>query len=110
MLPSLASVDELTLLAVCVLDDDAYAAAIVQEIESRIGRPILLGTVHKALARLEDGGLLTSELGGSSPVRGGRRKRLYTPTAFGVASLKEAQQARQSMWSRAPRLQEASHE
>lgn len=110
MLPELASIDELTLLAVCVLDDDAYAASIVQELESRTGRPVLLGTIHKALARLEDGGLLRSELGGASPVRGGRRKRIYTPTAYGVGALKAARQARQNMWSLSPILREATHE
>ena len=71
----LGEFEELVLLAVGILFDDAYGLAIVDELEKQTGRNIMISSVHKALVRLEDKGYLKSHRGGASEVRGGRDKR-----------------------------------
>ena len=72
----LGEFEELVLLAVGILFDDAYGLAIVDELEKQTGRNIMISSVHKALVRLEDKGYLKSHRGGATEVRGGRDKRL----------------------------------
>jgi PadR family transcriptional regulator PadR len=55
------------------------------------------------LHRLEDKGYLTSRFGEAEEVRGGKRKRLFTLTAYGMKALREAQGIRKQMWSQLPK-------
>ena len=72
---SLGDLDELVLLAVAMLYDNAYAFAIKQALEDEADRVVALPTVHAALYRLEQRGYLHSSLGGATAARGGRRRR-----------------------------------
>lgn len=94
----LGQFEELVLLAVCILEGEAYGISVKEEVEKHTGRSILLGAVHITLYRLQDKGLLSSELGGNTAKRGDRRKRLFTITDLGVRELQEVQQLRQKMW------------
>jgi len=94
----LGEFEELVLLAVCILEGQAYGISVKEEVEKHTGRSILLGAVHITLYRLQDKGLLSSELGGNTAKRGDRRKRLFTITDLGVRQLQEAQEVRQKMW------------
>ncbi len=76
----LGEFEELVLLTVGILFDDAYGLAIVDELEKQTERTIMMSSVHKALVRLEEKGYLKSHLGGATETRGGRDKRLYTLT------------------------------
>jgi len=96
--------EELVLLAVCILDGNAYGIAVKNEVEKHSRRAILLGAVHITLYRLQDKGLLKSELGGASEKRGDRRKRLFRVTKKGMELLRASQEVRQKMWSLIPRL------
>lgn len=97
--------EELVLLAVCIMEEDeAYGITVKREIEKHTGRSVLLGAVHITLYRLEDKGLLKSELGDSSDKRGGRRKRLFKVTKSGMKQLRAAQNFRQNMWRLIPKL------
>jgi PadR family transcriptional regulator PadR len=96
--------EELVLLAVCILEGDAYGVTVKQEIEKHSGRSVLLGAVHITLYRLQDKGLLKSTLGGNTAKRGDRRKRLFRITNLGMRQLKAAQEVRQGMWSLIPQL------
>lgn len=98
----LGTFEEIVLLAVCVLGDDAYGVSITDEINGQAGRPVHLSAVHTALYRLAEKGLLRSDLGGATPSRGGRRKRLYAVTAAGRHALREARTLRDSFWRRIP--------
>src|SRR3974377_1997077 len=69
----------MALLALIRLGEDAYGVPICQEIEKRSGREAALGSVYAALERLEGKGFVTSRLGESTAVRGGRAKG-YFPT------------------------------
>ena len=100
----LGEFEELVLLCVGILFDDAYGLAIVDELERKTGRNILVSSVHKALVRLEDKGYLNSHMGGASEVRGGRDKRLYTLTQAGKKVLNESRELRNSMWKEIPKI------
>jgi DNA-binding PadR family transcriptional regulator len=91
--PVLGDFEQLVLLGVLRLEDDAYGAAIRQEIHARSGRDVSINAVYTTLDRLEDKGFLRSWTGEPTPQRGGRRRKFYTLTASGIAALKQAYRA-----------------
>jgi DNA-binding PadR family transcriptional regulator len=100
----LGEFEELVLLTVGILFDDAYGLAIVDELEKQTGREIMMSSVHKSLVRLEDKGYLKSHLGGATQARGGRDKRLYTLTHAGKKVVNESRDMRNSMWKQVPKI------
>jgi PadR family transcriptional regulator, regulatory protein PadR len=83
----LGEFEQLVLLALIRLDDDAYGVTVRQEIEQRTKRAVTLGTVYKTLLRLEEKGMIQSRFGPPTRERGGRRKKLYKVRATGKAAL-----------------------
>ncbi len=100
----LGEFEELILTMVAALQEDAYGAAISEEIESRLKREVNLSAVHVTLYRLEDKGLIKSSMGGGTKERGGRRKRIFTVTSAGMAMLKVMKEARIDLWKLVPQL------
>ena len=100
----LGEFEELVLTLVAALQEDAYGAAISEEIETRLKREVNLSAVHVTLYRLEDKGLIKSSLGGSTNERGGRRKRIYSITSAGMAMLKAMKESRVELWRLVPQL------
>ncbi|MBL7876312.1 MAG: PadR family transcriptional regulator [Cyclobacteriaceae bacterium] len=100
----LGEFEELVLTLVAALQEDAYGAAIADEIETRMKRSVNLSAVHVTLYRLEDKGYLKSGLGGGTAERGGRRKRIYTITNAGLAVLKAMKESRLNLWKLVPQL------
>ncbi len=100
----LGEFEELVLTMVGILQEDAYGNAIVNEIRDRVGRDSNLSAVHVTLYRLEDKGLVKSSMGGSTNVRGGRRKRIFTVTNAGLAMLRAMKEARMDLWKLIPQL------
>ena len=91
----LGEFQELVLLAILSLNDDAYGVAIQRAIKDVANRNITRGALHSALSRLEEKGFLKSHFGEATAERGGRRKRIYSVTAAGESALKEAEYVRQ---------------
>jgi DNA-binding PadR family transcriptional regulator len=100
----LGEFEELILTMVGALQDDAYGAAIADEIESKLKREVNLSAVHVTLYRLEDKGYIKSSLRGATKERGGRRKRIYTITSAGMAMLKAMKEQRLVLWKMVPQL------
>ncbi|HYF66570.1 MAG TPA: helix-turn-helix transcriptional regulator [Ohtaekwangia sp.] len=100
----LGEFEELVLTMVGVLQEDAYGAAITDEIEQRLKRDVNLSAVHVTLYRLEDKGLIKSKVGGATKERGGRRKRIYTITSAGFAMLRNMKEVRMDLWKLIPQL------
>ncbi len=100
----LGEFEELILTMVAVLQEDAYGAAISDEIEQRLKREVNLSAVHVTLYRLEDKGLIKSSMGGGTKERGGRRKRIFSVTSAGMAMLKAMKEARVDLWKLVPQL------
>jgi DNA-binding PadR family transcriptional regulator len=100
----LGEFEELVLTLVAALREDAYGAAIADEIQTRLKREVNLSAVHVTLYRLEDKGFIKSSLGGATKERGGRRKRIFTITSAGMATLKAMREARIDLWKLVPQL------
>jgi len=95
---SLGEFEHLVLLAILRLGDSAYAPAILEELETRTGRPASPGSMYVTLDRLEDKGLLRSRLADSDDQRGGRPRRYVTVTALGVRELRASRTALIKLW------------
>lgn len=95
---SLGEFEELVLLAVCGLTQGAYALAIQQRLEDKARRRATLGGIYRTLNRLEKKGYVRSWMGEITPVRGGKRKRLYEVTGAGTAAAIAARAAREGLW------------
>ena len=100
----LGEFEELVLLAVAVFTPEAYSVVIAEELEQQTGKTVSTGAVHAALQRLENKGLVSSQMGEATSERGGRRKRIFTVTVAGSRILHEVKDVRNSLWNRiAPR-------
>lgn len=104
----LGEFEEVVLTLVAALQEDAYGAAIADEIETRLKREVNLSAVHVTLYRLEDKGYIKSSLGGGTNERGGRRKRIYTITSAGMAVLRAMKEVRVDLWKLVPQLKLAN--
>ncbi len=85
--------EQLLLLALLHLKDEAYGLRIRQAIEARTGRTISPGAVYTALDRLERRELVSSSLGEPTPQRGGKRRRYYRLEPAGATLLRQSQHA-----------------
>ena len=94
---NLGELEQLLLLAVLRVGDDAYGTSVRREIEARTGRKLTAGAVFTALERLERRGFVSSRMGDPTPVRGGKRKRYYRVEARGIDALRRSQHALQEM-------------
>lgn len=101
---SIGEFEELCLLAVGILLQDAYGISIKEEIHKRTGRSLTISTVHSTLIRLEQKGLLKSKMGGATELRGGRTKRLFELTAYGKTAIHDVRELRNRMWDDIPGL------
>src|SRR5882762_8559374 len=95
----LGELEELVLLTVGVLYEDAYGVAVMDEIEKQTGRSMNVSAVHAVLTRLEEKGLIKSAFGDPTKERGGRRKRIYFLTASGKQTLEKINELRNQMFS-----------
>ena len=98
----LGEFEEVVLLTIGILQDEAFGVAIKLEIEKRTGRTPSIGALHSSLNRLEKKGFIDSREGGATKVRGGRRKRFYTITAAGKQALVKARELRNEMFDLIP--------
>lgn len=89
----LGEFEQLILLAILRLGDDAYGVTICAELAERGGRKVAPGAMYTALQRLEAKGVITSRMGDPTPQRGGRAKRYVTVTAAGMRALTRALRA-----------------
>ena len=100
----LGEFEEVVLLTVAVLFNEAYGVAIIDEMESRLNRKVSIGALQTVLRRLEDKGLLTSAFGEATKVRGGKRKRYFTVTQEGQKVLNDVKNQRLALWNAIPEI------
>jgi PadR family transcriptional regulator, regulatory protein PadR len=90
---NLGEFEQLILLAILRLHDDAYGVTIRAELADRAGRQVAPGALYTTLERLETKGLISSRMSDPTPQRGGRAKRHVTVTPVGRKALTRALQA-----------------
>jgi len=86
----LGELEQLVLLAILQLGDEAYGVTIRRLLAERCRRDVALATVYTTLDRLETKGCVLTRLGESTPERGGRRKRFYRASALGQRALRQS--------------------
>ena len=93
----LGELEQLVLLALVRLGDEAYGVTVHEQLEQRAGRDVALGAVYKTLARLEAKRLVDARLGEPTAERGGRAKRHFEIEAAGHQVLNASQEALRNM-------------
>lgn len=99
---NLGEFEEVVLLTIAALTDEAYSVAICDEIYRVTDRKVKLGVVHAVLNRLEDKGFVKSELGEATKERGGRRKRFFSITHAGKVAITRVKAQRDEFWNLIP--------
>jgi DNA-binding PadR family transcriptional regulator len=99
---NLGEFEEIVMLSIGVLGENAYGLAIKEYIESRLKRSVSMGALHTGLYRLEQKGYLKSKLGKATSVRGGKPKRFFSVTAGGQKVLRRVMESRQRLWKDIP--------
>lgn len=95
---TLGELEEMILLAILHLGDEAYGVPIIREIERRTGREVAPPPVYVALRRLRTRGLLRSWMSKPEPVQGGRARRYFAVAEPGLDLLARARRRRLAMW------------
>jgi len=95
---TLGEFEQVVLLAILRLGDEAYAVSVWEEILQCTGRDVSRGSIYITLDRLETKGYLRSRLADPTPERGGRAKRYYALRPRAVEALKENRRALVALW------------
>ena len=95
----LGEFEQIVMLAVLQVGDDAYAIPIRDEIETKTGRPVARGALYTALDRLEAKRCLSSRMSDPIAERGGRARRYYKVTPAGLSALRVSRQRLLRLWS-----------
>ncbi len=101
---SLGEFEELILLMVATLHDEAYGVAILENLEAKLEKKVNISAIHVALKRLENKGLAVSRYGGITKERGGRRKKYYVITAMGKKALDSQYALRTDLYRQIPKI------
>lgn len=99
----LGEFEEVVMLTVAILYDEAYGVSIKKEIEERTARSVSVGALQTALQRLELKGYLKSREGESTQERAGRPRRYFTVTALGKKALEHTRKTREDLWKAIPK-------
>ena len=94
----LGEFEQMVLLAILRLGDEAYGIRIMEELNHRVGREVSRGAMYITLDRLESKGLLASRQGEPTAERGGRAKRLVEVTPEGISALSKSRTALRKLW------------
>ena len=95
----------LVLIAVLRLGEEAYGVPISRDISAEIGRDVAVAGIYSTLERLERMGLVKSEVGEPTAVRGGRARTYFAVTAEGLRQLRASQRILKGFWSGLPKLE-----
>ncbi len=100
----LGEFEEVVLLTVGILYQEAYGVSIKKEIESRLSRKVSVGALQSSLMRLEQKGYLKSREGESTQERAGRPKRYFMITALGKKAMEYTKSTRNELWNAIPKM------
>lgn len=95
----LGEFEQMVLLSIMRLDDNAYGLAISEELDAVAGRSPSSGALYTTLDRLERKGLVESRAGEASQVRGGRPRRYVRVTPAGEALLARSRTRLMALWT-----------
>lgn len=96
--------EEILLLTVWRLQQDAYGLAIRRKVAWLLGKKVSVGAVYIPLERLARKGFLATWESEPTAKRGGRRKRFYKLTPKGLAALNTVKKIHDAAWDGLPHL------
>jgi PadR family transcriptional regulator PadR len=99
----LGEFEEIVILTIGILNNQAYSVSIKDEIESRLSRTVSFGALHTALKRLEEKGYLKSYAGEATDSRAGRPRQYFEITAMGKKAMQNAKETRDELWKAIPK-------
>lgn len=100
----LGEFEEVVMLTVGILYNEAYGVSIKKEIETRLSRNVSVGALQTALKRLEGKGYLKSHDGEETEERAGRPKKYFQITALGKKAMEYTKQTRDELWRSIPKM------
>ncbi len=100
----LTGYDEIFLLTILKLKDNAYGVTIRREISRLTGREWSIGAIYDPLYRLENKSLIESRLSDPTPERGGRSKRIFRVKEEGIEALLAHKKITDHLWQETERL------
>lgn len=93
----LGEFEQLVLLALLHLKEDAYGVTVRREIQSRTDRSVAIGAVYACLERLERKGYVESTVSEPQPIPGGRSRKYFKFTRSGAEALQHSREMMQRM-------------
>ncbi len=94
----LGAFEEIVLLALIHLGDDAYGMTIRRDIESRSGRAVSIGAVYSTLERMETKNYVSSRYAEPTAERRGRARRYFKLEPSGSEALHRSREIVANMW------------
>ena len=98
----LTDLEHLILLSVLRLGEGALGSDMQEDLEENAHRSVTIGSIHVTMARLEDRGLVNSEMTEPRAVRGGKARRAYSVTPEGRRALEWSRRLLEDMWDGVP--------
>lgn len=95
----LGEFEQLALLAVLQLGNEAYGGSVLDVLEERAEREASLSAIYITLTRLEKKGLVSSWMGEPTEERGGKAKRFFQVEPEGIEALQYSRSRLQRMWA-----------
>ena len=90
--------EQIVLLALLRLGNEAYGMQLREEIEARTGREVSIGAIYRTLDRLHGKGFVSHRMGDPTPARGGRAKKFFRVEKRAIESLGHARRTMARMW------------
>ena len=103
-LPSIGEFEELVLLTVAAQHDEAYGVSIKSALETHLDKKVNISTIHVALKRMTEKGLVNPRFGGITKDRGGRRKKFYVITMLGKKVIDHQYDIRNRIYHQIPKI------
>lgn len=91
--------EQMVLLVLLRLNDDAYALPALKELDRATGRRVSRGALYKTLDRMEAKGMVEWTTEATTPERGGHPRRLFSVTPLGVEALRASRDTLVRLWS-----------
>jgi len=102
-MPELTKTEEILLLSIWRLKDNAYGVKIRQYISNDLKKEFTYGNLYSALNQLVQKKYVTKTLGETIPERRGRRRIYYAVTGEGIKALKTARKMNEILWAGIPK-------
>jgi len=99
MMDILTRTEEIILLAIYRLGDNAYGITIREEVEAQVGKAYSVGAIYVPLERMTKRGLLETRTGSPTAERGGRAKRFYKIMPEGKDALLATKRLHDKLWA-----------